>query len=153
MLGRRYSKMAKSPKGASNATLQRPLLLCRAPIASMHNYCTTYVYQRRKQPASAGSPSCETRKLERPPLPSPLPALPSPLVCAIARPRSASFPPPLPCLSLPLASHPSLSRSLLRAVSCVCPVRRAPISWLIRVLELEVPIPFQGPERTPGGEE
>ena len=46
-----------------------------------------------------------------------------------------------------------IKRPPKKVLFCVCPVRRAPISWLVRVLELKVPIPFQGPERTPGGEE
>ena len=72
----------------------------------------------------------------RPPCPSLLAALPSPLS-------------PLPPLSL--------SCSLYHTVFFACPVCRAPIRLVIRLLirccELKVPVPFQGPERTPGGEE
>ena len=64
---------------------------------------------------------------------------------------------PTPC---PAALSPPTPLTLLSCTLCVpysfficaCPVCRAPISLVIRVLELGVPFPFQGPVRTPGGE-
>jgi hypothetical protein len=64
---------------------------------------------------------------------------------AIANPPTPplSWRPSLP----PLLSHSSLACSVYHTGFC------APISVVIRVLELKDPIPFQGPVRTLGGEE
>ena len=92
--------------------------------------------------AFASAPTASTSLPGWPP--SPL-RLPSPLR------------PPQPLPGGPLSSH-SLRTPLLLTLCtiqffCISPVCRAPISLLIRVLELKDPIPFQGPVRTPGGEE
>ncbi len=87
----------------------------------------------------------------------------------LARPTALAEPCPLPllpllcppCSSLLAALHSPLSPltplplscSLYRTVFFACPVCRAPIRLVIHYFELKVPVPFQGPERTPGGEE
>ena len=89
-----------------------------------------------------------------PPLPSPplCPGFPLPPLPLVSCPSTHAHPCWRP--SLPhLPSYSSLACSVYHTAFCVSPVRRAPTSLLVRVLELKDPIPFQCPVRTPGGKE